>query len=177
MKVQRPSAEEAKSIARTNNLEILDEDFLPFQDFIESAFSSFDTLDALPEPKLVVRYQRDSGRRPLESENPYGAWAWMCSIKGRNQGHLLGKKIAIKDNVSVAGVPLLNGSFVMEDYVPDVDATIVTRILDAGGEIVGKTTCENMCVSGGSETSYPKPVKNHIIQNIWQVVLQVVAPH
>jgi len=50
----------------------------------------------------------------------------------------VGKKIALKDNICVAGVPMMNGSAVLEGFVPDVDATIVTRILDAGGEIIVK---------------------------------------
>jgi amidase len=37
--------------------------------------------------------------------------------------------------------------------VPDIDAPIVERILDAGGEIAGKAVCEYYCVSGGSHTS------------------------
>jgi amidase len=48
----------------------------------------------------------------------------------------------------------------MEGYVPDVDATIVERILDAGGEIAGKAVCEYYCVSGGSHTSSTGPVHN-----------------
>jgi amidase len=44
--------------------------------------------------------------------------------------------------------------------VPEVDATVVTRILDAGGTIVGKTVCEDLCFSGGSHTSKPLPVRN-----------------
>ena len=32
----------------------------------------------------------------------------------------------------MAGVHMCNGSSVMEGYIPDVDATVVTRILDAG---------------------------------------------
>ena len=36
--------------------------------------------------------------------------------------------------------------------MPDVDATIVTRMLDAGGTIVGKAHCEYFCFSGGSHT-------------------------
>jgi hypothetical protein len=47
---------------------------------------------------------------------------------------------------------LMNGTNVLEGYVPDVDATVVTRILDAGGEIVGKAVCESLCFSGGSHT-------------------------
>jgi Asp-tRNAAsn/Glu-tRNAGln amidotransferase A subunit and related amidases len=49
--------------------------------------------------------------------------------------------VAIKDNVCVAGVPLMNGSRLLEGYIPEFDATIVTRILDAGGEIAGKAAC------------------------------------
>src|SRR2546422_11060549 len=44
--------------------------------------------------------------------------------------------------------------------VPDVDATLVTRILDAGGEIAGKAVCEHLCFSGGSHTSDTGPVLN-----------------
>ena len=32
----------------------------------------------------------------------------------------------------LAGVPMMNGSATLEGYVPDFDATIVTRMLDAG---------------------------------------------
>src|SRR5438094_1564617 len=55
---------------------------------------------------------------------------------------------------------MMNGSNVLEGYVPDVDATIVTRILDAGGEIVGKAVCEHLCFSGSSFTSDSGPVRN-----------------
>ena len=68
--------------------------------------------------------------------------------------------MAIKDNICVAGIPMRNGSRVLEGYVPEVDATVVTRILDAGGTIVGKTVCEDLCFSGGSHTSKPLPVRN-----------------
>ena len=84
-----------------------------------------------------MKYPRDAGFRPPASDNRLNAWYWRCSIKGATSGPLAGKKIAIKDNVCVAGIPTMNGSNVLEGYVPDVDATIVTLILDAGREIVG----------------------------------------
>ena len=71
---------------------------------------------------------------------------------------LTGKKIAVKDNICVAGVPMMNGSRVLEGYVPDVDATVVTRILDAGGTIVGKAACEDLCFSAGSHTCATGPI-------------------
>src|SRR5205823_6769227 len=60
----------------------------------------------------------------------------------------------------VAGVPMMNGTAVLEGYVPDVDATIVTRILDAAGTIRGKAACESLCFSDGSHTSDSGPVRN-----------------
>ena len=112
------------------------------------------------EPTLAVKYPRNAGFRPGASDNRLNAWYWRCSIKGATSGPLAGKKIAIKDNVCVAGIPMMNGSNVLEGYVPDVDATIVTRILDAGGEIIGKAVCEHLCFSGGSHTSDTGPVLN-----------------
>ena len=45
-------------------------------------------------------------------------------------------------------------------FVPDIDATVVSRILDAGGNIIGKSVCENLCCSGGSFTAATGPVVN-----------------
>lgn len=57
---------------------------------------------------------------------------------------LAGRTLAIKDNIAVAGVQCTNGTGAV-DWVPNVDATLVTRILDAGGIITGKAACENNC--------------------------------
>jgi amidase len=96
----------------------------------------------------------------VDAENPYNAWYWKCDIKGAAGGKLAGKRVAIKDNICVAGVPLMNGSKVLEGYVPDVDATVVTRILDAGGVIAGKAACEDLCFSAGSHTCATGPIRN-----------------
>ena len=68
--------------------------------------------------------------------------------------------IAVKDCMCVAGVPMMNGSSTFEGYVPEIDATVVTRILDAGGTIVGKAANEDYCYSGGSHTNARYPVDN-----------------
>ena len=60
----------------------------------------------------------------------------------------------------VAGLPMAHGGALSPGYVPEIDATVVTRILEAGGEITGKTTCEWGCISGGSHTSSSGPVPN-----------------
>jgi amidase len=58
---------------------------------------------------------------------------------------LKGVTVALKDNIALAGVRCTNGTAAVE-WVPDVDATLVTRILDAGGIITGKAACENSCI-------------------------------
>src|SRR6185437_5848392 len=87
-------------------------------------------------------------------------WTIKTAIKGAASGPLAGRRVALKDNVCLAGVPMMIGAGFLEGSVPDVDATIVTRILDAGGEIAGKAVCEYYCVSGGSHTSATGPVHN-----------------
>ena len=98
-----------------------------------------------------------SGRR-RESAQCLGGEEPRCAAQP--YGPLSGKRIVLKDNVCLAGVPMMNGASTLEGYVPDVDATVVTRILDAGGTIVGKAHCEYFCLSGGSHTSAMGPVHN-----------------
>jgi amidase len=121
---------------------------------------SYARLDELVEPALPVRYPRTSGYRPRPEENPLNAWYWRCEIEGAAEGVLKGQRVAIKDNICVAGVPMANGSRVLEGYVPEIDATVVTRILDAGGTIAGKAACEDLCFSAGSHTCVTGPIRN-----------------
>lgn len=62
---------------------------------------------------------------------------------------LAGKTFAIKDNVSVAGAPLPLGTAPElfrngKHSISTIDATVVRRILEAGGTIVGTGVCENL---------------------------------
>jgi amidase len=158
--LRKPPLDELRRIARAYRLDMSAEDLVSFRGLMDGVLASYRRLDQFAEPTLPVKYPRTSGYRPPASENRLNAWYWRCSIKGAASGPLAGKRIAIKDNVCVAGIPMMNGSNVLEGYVPDSDATIVTRILDAGGEIVGKAVCEHLCFSGGSHTSDTGPVLN-----------------
>ena len=57
---------------------------------------------------------------------------YKTDIRGAPQGKLVGKKLAVKDNIPVSGVPMMNGCKIMEGYVPEFDATVVTRVLEQG---------------------------------------------
>ena len=117
-------------------------------------------VDAMQDYLPTVDYPRTPGYRPPPEENPMNAWYIKCEVKGAPRGPLSGKTIVLKDNISLAGVPMMNGASTLEGYIPDIDATVVTRILDAGGTIVGKSHCEYFCLSGGSHTNATGPCHN-----------------
>jgi amidase len=129
---------------------------------LEKSAEAMQVLDAMPDPVIpgADLSPRPTGRAPTAAENPYGAWAWLGPIEGSGKGLLAGKSVGIKDNPAGGGLPLRNGSRVFDGYVADADATVVTRILAAGGSIHGKTVCENLSYSGHSHTSWPSPVVN-----------------
>jgi len=158
--VKLPSSKQLREISASYNLDLSDADVESFLGLMQGAMASYRRLDQLVEPAPEVRYPRSGGHRPEPEENPLNAWYYRCYIEGAPEGLLSGKRVAIKDNVCVAGVPMMNGTAVLEGYVPEADATIVTRILDAGGEITGKAVCESLCFSGGSHTSDTGPVLN-----------------
>jgi hypothetical protein len=68
--------------------------------------------------------------------------------------------VALKDMISVKDVPMLMGTEFVTGFTPDIDATVTTRILEAGGEITGKAVCENLCHSGTSHSAASGKVEN-----------------
>ncbi|KAJ4288683.1 hypothetical protein N0V90_011920 [Kalmusia sp. IMI 367209] len=122
-------------------------------------------LMAIPDyvpPVDEARFARENVHFPEKTGNSHGAWAWKCRIldKQAKGGKLHGKTFAIKDNIAIKGVPMLLGTNFIKDYVPDCDATVITRILEEGGEILGKAVCENMCHSATSHSSGTGIVEN-----------------
>lgn len=158
--LDNPTTSDLHRIANHNGFDLSEAETQAFSESIEQSLKSYAVIEKLASANRSPDILRDRGRRPTNDENRYGGWAWKTSICEKTDGALAGKRIAIKDNVAVAGVPLLNGSELLEGFIPEADATVVSRILAVGGEIVGKAVSENLCFSGGSHTSYPGPVLN-----------------
>lgn len=160
MAATKPTSKDLQEAGEAMNLDLTPDEIAAFDVLSGGVTGFFERLDQLEEPKLPLEYPRSGGHRPERGEDPLNAWYWKCSIKGASDGKLSGKTVAIKDNVCVADMPMMNGSDVLEGYVPDLDATVVTRILDAGGEIAGKAVCESFCLSGGSHMADTGPTQN-----------------
>lgn len=113
-------------------------------------------------PVDTTRYPRQNIHRPTPEQQQYGnAWAHKFQIQGNPEATLLqNKTVCLKDNVAVAGVPQFFGTDAIPAHVPDSDATVVSRVLEAGANIVGTTICENFCNSTSSYTSAQGVVHN-----------------
>lgn len=157
---EMPSIAVLADIAAGFGLDLSDEDLASYQALAAGTVNACRFIEKFPEKKLPVKYPRDAGYRPMPEDNPQNGWYWRCDIKGSGKGVLKGLTVAVKDVVCVSGLPMMNGSRVLEGYVSDVDATIVTRILDAGGNIIGKANCEDFSFSGGGHTCSHGPVGN-----------------
>ncbi|ESP00305.1 hypothetical protein LOTGIDRAFT_225908 [Lottia gigantea] len=155
-----PTQDELTKLSDELNLKCTTEELEAITGHFKGTAKALQRISQLPEPALPVKYPRTPGYRPAREDNPYNAWAWKCDIQGAKEGKLAGKTVGIKDNIGVAGVPMMNGSKLLESYTPEFDATLVTRILDAGGRIVGKAACEDLCFSGCSSTCSSGPVRN-----------------
>ncbi|XP_072025732.1 amidase-like [Amphiura filiformis] len=158
--VPGPTTAELSALATRLNYSLSDDELKQCHSLVTGALKGFNQLDHLVEPTLPVKYPRTPGYRPTAEEDPSNAWYWKSTIRGADSGKLSGKTIAIKDNVMVAGVPMMNGCRALEGTIPDVDATVVTRLLDAGATILGKAKSENLCFSGSSFTTGYGPVSN-----------------
>ena len=160
MTAQRPTHAQLKEIVQELGMSLSDDRVREFLDVMQGTLDAYDVVDAMPDYLPPVLYPRTAGYRPSPEENPLNAWYVKTEVRGAPRGPLHGKTVVLKDNVCLAGVPMMNGASTLKGYTPDVDATIVTRLLDAGATITGKAHCEYFCLSGGSHTNATGPVRN-----------------
>ncbi len=160
MPIKPPTLTQLREIAERLYLDLDDVDLRDFLPLIDGTLARYSLFDTEPDELPPTKYPRTSGWRPAADDNPCNAWQQQTAIPGAKRGPLKGRSIALKDNIMLAGVPMMNGASTLAGYVPEVDASVVTQVLDAGAEIAGKANCEYLCCSAASHTNATGPVHN-----------------
>ena len=162
-----PDVDQVVAVAKELGIHLSPEEAVLYRKHLMEQLSQFDAfvqarLEELKPP--IVSAARKPGWRPTREEDPLNAWMWKCRIEGAAEGVLAGKTVSYKDHIAVAGMPMSFGSFALDGFVPDFDATVVTRVLEAGGTIIGKNVMNGLSGgfgTGGAIGDYGRPLNPH----------------
>ena len=76
------------------------------------------------------------------------------------QGLLKDKTFLIKDNIAIKDELLTCASNILESYKSPYNATVIDKIVNEGGVIVGQTNCDEFAMGSSTEFSIYGAVKN-----------------
>ena len=114
MVVQKMTPQQVRAAAEQVGLSLTEDDVTSYLGLLAGNIDAYNVVDGLPDYLPEVTYPRTPGYRPAPEDNPYNAWYVKSTIAGAPEGKLKGKTVAIKDNVMVAGVPMMNGAATLE---------------------------------------------------------------
>jgi amidase len=144
-------------------------------DYIDPRLVPVATINGAASASQSGAAQARQYRTPDPSSNSHNAWRLITELRATNPTSQLlkGKTIAIKDNMSVGGIPYTCGMFtdtmasaVNGEYpISSIDSSVAKRVLEAGGTITGITTCENYSLTPLSYTSANGAVHNPYLRN------------
>lgn len=160
--LSRITIERLRSLAGSWNFDLDDEEAEQLGAVADDLLALLDALDA--EPPAAARNVpavREAGERPSSDEDPFNAIVRRCRVRALEPGSALaGMRVALKDSMAIAGIPLTLGSRVMDGFVPETDAVVVQRLLEAGAEVVAITNMDDFAFSGGGDSSAYGPTLN-----------------
>jgi amidase len=160
MVLYTPSTGQLAAVAERHGLELTDDELSELRELGLGVLRACERLQSAPGHTLPTRYPRTAAWQPTAEENELNAWATRCDVAGADSGVLSGKTVVVKDIIPMAGVPMSAGSALLSGHVAGFDATVVTRVLDSGGRIVGVAATEDFCLSGASVSAVTGQVRN-----------------
>jgi aspartyl-tRNA(Asn)/glutamyl-tRNA(Gln) amidotransferase subunit A len=79
---------------------------------------------------------------------------------GDDPGPLAGVPVALKDNLCTRGIPTTCSSKILDGWRPPYSATVVERVITAGGIPIGKTNLDEFAMGSSTENSAFGPTRN-----------------
>lgn len=156
-----PTADELERYAAIHHINLSEAEHEEFAAVAPELLDAYKRLEELePSAPTALADTDRSSSVPSDEDDPLNAFVRRCSVSGAAEGPLEGYDVGLKDSVSLAGIEMTCGSAVFSGYVPSTDATIATRLLEAGATITGKLNMEDMAFSGSGEMSVHGPVLN-----------------
>jgi amidase len=144
-----PDAADVAATAARLRLPLTEAELAALTDRVGRELATSDRFMArrLPQTRLPLSAPvRAPGEAPLDTDDPLGAWTWRCRIEVEStpeDAPLTGVRVGLKDHTAVAGLPMTWASDATAHVVADLDASVVTRVLDAGATVVGKLNMDN----------------------------------
>ncbi len=81
-------------------------------------------------------------------------------IKKNEQKELTGIPFAVKDAICTKGIRSTGSAKILDNYIPPFDATVIKKIREQGGVLIGKNNCDSFGHGASNENSMYGPVKN-----------------
>jgi amidase len=159
--LRHPSPEELPELGAAWGLTLGADEASELAKVIERVLEILEGVQERSETPPLIDAVRDPGRPPEAGEDPLNAIVRFCSVRANGaEGPLAGMRVALKDSIAIAGVPLTAGSRLLGEFVPNVDSVVTERLLWAGAEIVAVTNMDDLAFSGGGDSSAYGPTLN-----------------
>ncbi len=101
-----------------------------------------------------------AGTLDFSPDDRCNAFITTCREARFSDGALAGVAVAVKDNISTAGIRTTCASRILEGYVPPYDAHVIELLRKEGAAIVGKTNMDEFGMGSTTETSAFGPTRN-----------------